>query len=89
MASLMSNNMPRMKLSDEIWGIVDTIIKRKNKLKKMIYGRYGDHEDYNIAPSQTLELEGFKRKLERFLNMTDCKERDISVSIFYYLLEAC
>ena len=85
MTSLMSNNKPLMKLSDEIWNVVDTIIKRFNKLSKVIYGKYGDHEDYNIAPSQTLELEGFKRKLERFLNMTDSKERDISVSILHYL----
>ena len=86
MASLMSSNMPRMKLSDEIWEMIDTILKRKHNLRKMIFGRTiatngGLHKEYNIAPSQSLELTGFKRKLEKFLDMTDSKERDISVSI--------
>ena len=80
MASLMLNQMPRMKLSDEIWGMIDTILKRKHKLRKMIFGRkkYSGrlHNEFNIAPSQSLELESFKRKLEKFLSMTDCKERD-------------
>jgi len=73
--------MPRMKLSDEIWEMIDTILKRKSKLRKMIFGRTiatngGLHNEYNIAPSQSLELTGFKRKLEKFLDMTDSKERD-------------
>ena len=83
MASLMLNQVPRMKLSDEIWEMIDTILKRKHKLRKMIFGKTkysggGLHDEYNIAPSQSLELESFKRKLEKFLNMTDCKERDLS-----------
>ena len=78
--------MPRKKLSDEIWEMIDTILKRKSKLRKMIFGRTiatngGLHNEYNIAPSQSLELTGFKRKLEKFLDMTDSKERDISVSL--------
>ena len=81
MASLMSSNMPRKKLSDEIWEMIDTILKRKSKLRKMIFGRTiatngGLLNEYNIAPSQSLELTGFKRKLEKFLDMTDSKERD-------------
>ena len=72
MASIMSPNMPRKKLSDEIWTTVDSIDRRRNKLRKIIF-----HDDeFNIAPSQTLELNSYKRKLEKFLNMTDCKERN-------------
>ena len=75
--------MPRKKLSDEIWEMIDTILKRKHKLRKMIFGRTratngGLHKEYNIAPSQSLELTGFKRNLEKFLDMTDSKERDFS-----------
>ena len=90
MASLMLNQMPRMKLSDEIWGMIDTILKRKHKLRKMIFGKTkysgGLHDEYNIAPSQSLELESFKRKLEKFSNMTDCKERDLPVSKVFRML---
>ena len=81
MASLMLNQMPRMKLSDEIWEMIDIILKRKHKLRKLIFGKTkysgGLHDEYNISPSQSLELESFKRKLEKFSNMTDCKEWDL------------